>query len=52
MIFKRFYDETLAQASYLLGCEKSREAIVVEPRLDFAVRRSRSACGLPVERES
>jgi len=36
MIFKRFYDETLAQASYLLGCEKSREAIVVDPGLDFA----------------
>lgn len=33
MIFKRFYDESLAQASYLLGCEKSREAIVVDPGL-------------------
>ena len=34
MIFKRFYDEGLAQASYLIGCEKSREAIVVDPGLD------------------
>lgn len=35
MIFKRFYDENLAQASYLIGCEKTREAIVVDPGLDF-----------------
>jgi len=35
MIFKRFYDENLAQASYLIGCEKSREGIVVDPGLDF-----------------
>jgi hydroxyacylglutathione hydrolase len=33
MIFKRFYDESLAQASYLIGCEKTREAIVVDPGL-------------------
>lgn len=33
MIFKRFYDESLAQASYLLACEKTREAIVVDPGL-------------------
>jgi len=25
MIFKRFYDESLAQASYLIGCERTRE---------------------------
>src|SRR5687768_8877266 len=35
MIFKRFYDENLAQASYLIGCEKTREAIVVDPGLDL-----------------
>ncbi|MEX2109384.1 MAG: rhodanese-like domain-containing protein [Gemmatimonadaceae bacterium] len=33
MIFRRFYDESLAQASYLIGCEKTREAIVVDPGL-------------------
>ena len=33
MIFKRFYDENLAQASYLIGCERTREAIVVDPGL-------------------
>ncbi len=35
MIFRRFYDESLAQTSYLIGCEKTREAIVVDPGLDF-----------------
>ncbi|HJQ10443.1 MAG TPA: MBL fold metallo-hydrolase [Gemmatimonadaceae bacterium] len=34
MIFKRFYDENLAQASYLIACEKTREAIVVDPNAD------------------
>ncbi|MFN2636128.1 MAG: rhodanese-like domain-containing protein [Gemmatimonadaceae bacterium] len=36
MIFKRFYDENLAQATYLVGCEKSREALLVDPNLDTA----------------
>jgi hydroxyacylglutathione hydrolase len=31
MIFTRFYDESLAQASYLLGCTRSGEALVVDP---------------------
>lgn len=31
MLFKRFYDETLAQASYLIGCGATGEAIVVDP---------------------
>lgn len=35
MIFKRFYDENLAQASYMLACEKTREALVVDPNLDI-----------------
>ena len=34
MIFKRFYDDNLAQASYMIGCETTREAIVVDPTLD------------------
>jgi len=36
MIFRRFYDENLAQASYMLACEKTREAIVVDPHSDVA----------------
>jgi hydroxyacylglutathione hydrolase len=36
MIFKRFYDENLAQASYMIACEKTREAVIVDPTLDVA----------------
>ncbi len=31
MLFRRFYDESLAQASYLIGCQSSGEALVVDP---------------------
>jgi hydroxyacylglutathione hydrolase len=34
MIFKRFFDPKLAQASYLIGCSASREAVVVDPNRD------------------
>ena len=34
MFFKRFYDDGLAQASYLIGCESSREAVIVDPNRD------------------
>ena len=34
MIFRRFYDDQLAQASYLLGCPASGQAIVVDPNRD------------------
>jgi hydroxyacylglutathione hydrolase len=36
MLFKRFYDDNLAQASYLIACERTREAVVVDPGLDIA----------------
>ncbi|MFL5640489.1 MAG: rhodanese-like domain-containing protein [Gemmatimonadaceae bacterium] len=36
MLLRRFYDENLAQASYLIACEESREAIVVDPNADAA----------------
>jgi hydroxyacylglutathione hydrolase len=35
MLFRRFYDEGLAQASYLIGCQRAREAMVVDPTLDI-----------------
>jgi hydroxyacylglutathione hydrolase len=35
MIFKRFYDPKLAQASYLIGCPASREALVVDPKREL-----------------
>lgn len=31
MIFKRFFDSKLAQASYLVGCPSSKEALVIDP---------------------
>jgi hydroxyacylglutathione hydrolase len=31
LILKRFYDEFLAQASFIVGCERTREAIVIDP---------------------
>lgn len=34
MILKRFYDEKLAQASYLVGCPGSGEAIVIDANRD------------------
>jgi hydroxyacylglutathione hydrolase len=34
MLLKRFYDESLAQASYLLGCQATGEALVVDANRD------------------
>jgi glyoxylase-like metal-dependent hydrolase (beta-lactamase superfamily II) len=31
MIFKQFRHEPLGQASYLLGCPRAREGVVVDP---------------------
>ncbi len=31
MLLKYFYDETLAQASYLIGCARTGEAMVIDP---------------------
>ena len=31
MYFRRFYDEQLAQASYLIGCQANGTAIVIDP---------------------
>jgi hydroxyacylglutathione hydrolase len=36
MLFKRFYDENLAQASYMIACEKTHEAIIIDPNLDVS----------------
>jgi len=35
MLFRRFYDPKLAQASYLVGCTASGEALVVDPNRDI-----------------
>lgn len=37
MLLERFYDDDLAQASYVIGCQATGEAIVVDPRRDVQV---------------
>lgn len=36
MFFQRFYNENIAQASFLIGCSANGEAIVVDPNRDVA----------------
>jgi hydroxyacylglutathione hydrolase len=36
-MFQRFFDEGLAQASFVIACERTREAAVVDPRRDIDV---------------
>jgi hydroxyacylglutathione hydrolase len=33
-MFQRFFDEGLAQASFLVGCERTKQAVVIDPRRD------------------
>ena len=35
MYFERIYEEGLAQASYLIGCQATKEAIVIDPKRDI-----------------
>lgn len=35
MILKRFYEESLAQASFLIGCAQTGEALVLDPNRDL-----------------
>ncbi|PPH12580.1 MBL fold metallo-hydrolase [Rathayibacter sp. AY1G1] len=37
MLLERFYDDDLAQASYLIGCQATGDAVVVDPRRDVQV---------------
>ena len=36
MILRYFYDDKLAQASYLVGCAATGEALVIDPMRDIA----------------
>ena len=36
MYFRRFYDDALAQASYLIGCEATGESLVIDANRDVA----------------
>ena len=42
MLLERIYDEDLAQASYLIGCQASGEALVIDPRRDLGEVLSRA----------
>jgi hydroxyacylglutathione hydrolase len=35
MIVKQFYEESLAQSAYLIGCAASGEALVIDPTIDI-----------------
>jgi hydroxyacylglutathione hydrolase len=49
MLIERIYDDDLAQASYVIGCERTKDAIVVDPRRDIAVYQSMaSAHGMKI----
>jgi hydroxyacylglutathione hydrolase len=37
MFFEHIYEEGLAQASYFIACQKTKEAIVIDPRRDIDV---------------
>ena len=36
-MFQRFFDEGLAQASFLVGCDRTKQAVVIDPRRDTSV---------------
>ena len=47
MFLRRIYDEGLAQAAYLIGCQRSGEAIVIDPERDvdrYGVQREAPLC--------
>lgn len=49
MLLERIYDEDLAQASYLIGCQAKGEALVVDARRDIEVyRRLAAANGMKI----
>lgn len=36
-MFQRFFDEGLAQASFLIGCDRTKQAVVIDPRRDASI---------------
>jgi hydroxyacylglutathione hydrolase len=36
-MFQRFFEEGLAQSSFLLGCDRTRRAVVIDPRRDAGI---------------
>ena len=37
LMFQRYFDAGLAQASYLLACDRTRDAVIIDPRRDVDV---------------
>ena len=37
LMFQRYFDPGLAQASYLLACDRTRDAIIIDPRRDVDI---------------
>jgi len=49
MLLERYYDDALAQASYLVGCERTRTALVIDPNRDIEqYRRAAAARGMRI----
>ena len=40
MLLKYFYDEALAHASYMVGCQRTGEALVIDPGRDILVKKA------------
>jgi hydroxyacylglutathione hydrolase len=36
-MFQRFFEEGLAQASFLIGCDRTKRAVVIDPRRDASI---------------
>ena len=48
MIVSRFYEPTLAQTSYLIGCAATGEALVIDPNRDIERYLDEAARGLSI----
>ena len=35
MFFRMIYDDMLAQAAYLIGCQRTGEALIIDPERDI-----------------
>ena len=35
MLFRMIYDDSLSQAAYLIGCQQTGEAIIIDPQRDI-----------------
>lgn len=49
MLLRRIYDGALAQAAYLVGCDRTREAVLVDPACDIdRYLEAADACGVSI----